>query len=124
VPTNQSASVSPASHPRKELTVATVLHANEDTFEQQVLRADVPVLVDFYATWCGPCNTLGPTLDQLAVESPQARVVKVNIDENPRLADRYSIKSLPSLLVFKDGQVVARQKGIVSKNTLKSMLTL
>jgi thioredoxin 1 len=101
-----------------------VIHANEATFEQEVLRSDEPVLVDFYANWCGPCKKLAPTLEEVAVESPQARVVIVNIDENPELAAQYSVKSLPSLLVFKDGKVVSRQNGLVNKARLHFMLDL
>jgi len=104
--------------------VGTVVHANEATFEQQVLRSNVPVLVDFYATWCGPCRKLAPTIEEVAAESPQARVVKVNVDDNPKLAARYGVKSLPSLMVFKDGQIVAKQQGVVSKNRLETMLAL
>lgn len=100
----------------------SVLHANQSTFEQLVLRSDVPVLVDFYATWCGPCKVLAPTLDEVASETPQARVVKVNIDDSPELAARYGVKSVPSLMVFRDGQVVAKQQGVVSKTQLTAML--
>ena len=109
---------------RKNPATRTVLHVNEDTFEQHVLRSNVPVLVDFYASWCGPCKKLAPTLEQVAAESPQAKVVKVDIDNNPKLAAQYGIKSLPSLLVFKDGRVVAKQQGVVAKSRLKAMLAL
>jgi thioredoxin 1 len=108
----------------ESLPTRTVLHVNEDTFDQHVLRSNVPVLVDFYASWCGPCKKLAPTLEQVAAESPQAKVAKVDINNNPKLAAQYGIKSLPSLLVFRDGRVVAKQQGIVAKSRLKAMLAL
>ncbi len=101
-----------------------VLHVTALTFDDQVLRSEAPVLVDFYATWCGPCKALSPTLDQLAAENPRAKVVKVNIDANPELASRYGVRSIPHLFVFKDGQVVSQEKGVVSKSRLKAMLAL
>jgi thioredoxin 1 len=101
-----------------------VLHASEATFDEHVLRAEVPVLVDFYASWCGPCQLLAPTLDLLAAETPQAKVVKIDIDDNPELAARYAVRSVPSLMVFRGGRVVARQSGGASKAQLKTMLGL
>jgi len=89
-----------------------------------VLNSDVPVLVDFYAIWCGPCKRLAPTLEELAAESPGIKVVKVDVDDSSELAERYEIHSMPCLIVFKNGQVVARQKGVVSKARLKSLLGL
>jgi len=102
----------------------TVLRADTTNFDEQVLKSDVPVLVDFYASWCGPCKRLAPTLEEVAAESPGARVVKVNVDDSPELAERYDIHSMPSLLVFKNGRVMAREKGVVSKSRLKAMLDL
>lgn len=102
----------------------TVLRASTSSFDQHVLAADVPVLVDFYADWCGPCRTLSPTLDQVAAENPQVRVVKVNIDDSPELAARYGVRSVPRLLVFKNGQIAAQQNGVASKTRLYAMLGL
>jgi thioredoxin 1 len=102
----------------------TVLRAKTSTFDQHVLASDVPVLVDFYADWCGPCKALAPTLDQLAAENPQVRVVKVDIDESPELAARYGVRSVPRLMVFKGGQVAAQQSGVASKSRLTAMLGL
>ena len=81
-------------------------HVTDATFEQEVLKSDVPVLVDFWAPWCGPCQILGPTIDALAEEVTGAKVVKLNVDENPSVASQYGIMSIPSLKVFKGGQVV------------------
>jgi thioredoxin 1 len=101
-----------------------VLHVSSSTFDQHVLRSEVPVLVDFYADWCGPCKALAPALEQVAAENPQARVVKVNIDSSPELAARYNVKSVPRLLVFKGGQIAAQQSGVASKTRLNAMLAL
>ena len=107
----------PAAIPSPSATrPASVLTVSEATFDQQVLRSPVPVLVDFHATWCGPCKVTAPTLDQLAVENPQARIVKVDIDENPHLAAYYRVDSVPSLL--------AQQRGVASKARLTAMLDL
>ena len=103
-------------------SLGTVEHANESTFDEHVLKSDVPVLVDFYADWCGPCRALAPTLEQLARETTTAKVVKVNVDNNPTLAARYGISSIPSLIVFKDGQAVDGLGGLASKAELKSLL--
>lgn len=99
-----------------------VVHAGDRDFERQVLQSELPVLVDFYAEWCGPCKSLAPTLDELAAESPQAKVVKVDIGDNPALAARYGVRSVPTLLVFRDGQIASRHTGGASKARLRSML--
>ncbi len=100
-----------------------VQHANETNFDYLVLKSDVPVLVDFYADWCGPCRRLGPILEELARETPEARIVKVNVEDSPNLAAEYGVDSIPSLRVFKHGAVTEQLVGLVSKNELKSMIS-
>lgn len=101
-----------------------VVKVNSATFEEQVLRSDVPVLVDFSATWCGPCKRLEPRLEELARETPGAKVVKVDIEESPDIAARYDVGPVPSLRVIRDGQVTASHVGLMSKEELKSLLGL
>jgi thioredoxin 1 len=101
----------------------TVQHIGANDFEQQVLNSDVPVLVDFYADWCGPCKKLSPTLDRIASEASGARVVKVNIDDSPRIAKKYGVSSIPTVMVFKNGAAVARNTGLASQTRLMQMLT-
>lgn len=99
-----------------------VHHASTATFADMVLRAKTPVLVDFYADWCGPCQRLSPILEQVAAELPDARVVKVNVDQNPELAAHYNISSIPAMMVFKNGRVVDQTVGLVGKAQIKAML--
>ena len=84
----------------------SVIHANKNNFQEVVLNSEKPVLVDFWAPWCGPCRMVGPLLEEIAAERPDVQVVKVNVDEEPDLAGKFQIMSIPSLLVFKNGQVV------------------
>ncbi len=100
-----------------------VQHANETNFDSLVLKSDVPVLVDFYADWCGPCQRLTPILEELARETPEARIVKVNVDHSPSLAAEYGVDSIPSLRVFKNGAVTEQLVGLANKNQLKSMIS-
>jgi thioredoxin 1 len=99
-----------------------VLHVNQTQFDQIVLESEVSVLVDFYADWCGPCRALAPALNQLAKEVPDAKVVKVNVDDNQELAIRYRISSIPALMVFDGGKVTARHTGLASLPQLKGLL--
>ncbi len=99
-----------------------VYYADEANFAELVLSSDVPILVSFYADWCGPCRMLEPVLEELTRETQGARIVKVNIDDSPELTARYKITSIPSLRVFEDGEVVGEHQGLASKAELKKML--
>jgi thioredoxin 1 len=100
-----------------------VEHVDHSSFRDQVLRSDVPVLVDFYADWCGPCRLLAPVLDELARELPEARIVKVNIDHSPELASAYGVEAVPTLLLIRDGEAVGKHVGLASKAALKRALS-
>ncbi len=100
-----------------------VIHADGKTFAQVVLDSKVPVLVDFYADWCGPCRRLAPILDELAAETPDAKIVKINVDHSPQLAAQYGVDSIPSLKLFKNGAVADELVGLASKNQLRALLS-
>ena len=100
-----------------------VINATDSDLTQQVLESDVPVLVDFWAPWCGPCRMIAPALDQLASEyAGKAKVVKVDIDQNQATALKYHVRSIPMLLMFKNGQVQATQVGAVGKPQLAQLI--
>lgn len=95
----------------------------DQNFEQEVLRADMPVLVDFWASWCGPCQMLAPVIAEIAEEyAGKVKVGKVNVDEQPNLAKRYGIASIPTVMLFKNGEVVNTSLGYRPKNDLETML--
>lgn len=103
--------------------MAEVLHTTDATFEADVLRSDVPVLLDFWAPWCGPCRMIAPVLDELAAEfGEQVKVVKINIDENQETPAQYGVRSIPTLLLFKEGKIVATQVGALPKNQLAAFV--
>ena len=100
-----------------------IVHITDDTFETEVLQSQTPVLVDYWAEWCGPCKMIAPALDELAqAYAGRAKVVKVDIDQNRAVAMKYHVRSIPTLLLFKDGQVQATQIGAVGKAQLAQML--
>ena len=95
-------------------------HVTSATFDERVLKSDKPVLVDFYAEWCGPCKKLTPLLEEFAQEHPEVRVVKVNVDDNPELTKRYGIMAMPTLMVVRNGKVATPPSvGLVPKSKLR-----
>ncbi len=101
----------------------SVRHVSSDRFEQEVLFSDLPVVVDFFADWCGPCKMIAPVLEDLALSyQGQCHVVKVNVDENHSLASQYQVSSIPTLLFMKNGQVVDSSLGVLSKQNLNDKI--
>ena len=99
------------------------LNFSDATFDQDVLRSDVPVLVDFWAEWCGPCRMMGPTVDQVASDySGKVKVGKLDVDSNQQTASRYGIRGIPTLLLFKGGKVVDQKVGAIGKADFQKML--
>lgn len=101
-----------------------IIHLSDDSFDKDVLKAEGLVLVDFWAEWCGPCKMIAPILDEIATEfEGKLTIAKLNIDENPGTAPKYGIRGIPTLLLFKDGEVAATKVGALSKSQLKEFLT-
>ena len=100
----------------------SALHITKENFEAEVLKSDKPVLVDFYAVWCGPCKMIAPILEEIAQEREDIKVCKINVDEEPELAARYQVVSIPSLFVIKDGQVTNQSLGARPKPQILEML--
>lgn len=99
-----------------------VEHLNEQNFEQNVRNQNGPVLIDFWANWCMPCRMLGPVLEQVAQDMPEAKIFKVNVDESPALAQAFRVSSIPMLVVIENNQVVETKVGLQSKEAVKAML--
>jgi thioredoxin 1 len=101
----------------------SIVHITEDTFDSEVLKSPTPVLVDFWAEWCGPCKAIAPVLDQIATEyQGKLRIAKVDVDANQATAMRYNVRSIPMLLLFKNGSVEAQHVGLTSRDNLKKLL--
>jgi thioredoxin 1 len=103
------------------MTALNIVKLNKANFEQEVLKSPVPVVVDFWADWCGPCKQVAPVLDELAGEyDTRVRIGKVNISDEQELADEYGVRAIPTFLLFKGGEVVGQMVGLVSRRDLKA----
>jgi thioredoxin len=103
--------------------MGSVKHVTIQNFSADVIQSDIPVLVDFYADWCGPCRMLAPTLERLATEfDGRIKIVKVNVDRESALASRYEVESIPTLVVLSNGQLIGRAAGLVGEADLRSAL--
>ena len=100
----------------------SVLHITKENFVNEVLNSDRPVLVDFWASWCGPCRMVSPLVDEIAAEHPEIKVGKVNVDEQPELASQFQVMSIPTLMVVKNGQVTQRTVGARPKNQILALV--
>ncbi len=100
-----------------------IVYTSDDKFQEDVLESDLPVLVDYWAEWCGPCKMIAPVLDELAGEyADKLRIVKLNIDENPKTPPKYGIRGIPTLMLFKNGSVEAQKVGAMSKSQLTAFI--
>lgn len=102
--------------------MSNVKHIETATFTESVLKAEKPVLVDFWAEWCGPCKSIAPILDEISNERSDVEVVKVDIDKNPEIAKKFGIRSIPTMILFVNGEVEATKVGAVSKGSLEVFL--
>ena len=100
----------------------SAMNMNQGNFMKEVIRSDKPVLLDFYATWCGPCRMVGPILDEIATERPDIKVCKINVDEEAQLATQFGIMSIPTLMVFKNGEKTNQALGALPKARILDLL--
>jgi thioredoxin 1 len=127
-PSNLHAAARPPNHGREQLkeypvSNPDIVHTSDATFENDVLKSDKPVLLDFWAEWCGPCKVIAPVLEQVAdAYKDKIRIVKLNVDENQSTAAKFNIRSIPTLMLFNNGSVAAQKIGAVSKSQLVAFL--
>jgi len=100
----------------------SVITVTNENFEAEVLKSDKPVLIDFWAEWCGPCRMLSPVVDQVAEEVDTVKIGKINVDNDPELAKKYGVMSIPTLILFKNGEVVATSVGVKPKAEIKKLI--
>lgn len=99
-----------------------IIEAADGTFEQEVLKAEKPVLIDFWAQWCGPCRAMSPIVEEIASERTDIKVVKVNVDDCPAVSNEYGIMSIPTFMIFKNGEAAAEQVGSIGKAGLNAFI--
>jgi len=100
-----------------------IVHVTDDTFEEEVLKSELPVLVDYWAEWCGPCKMIAPILDEVSGDyTDRLRIAKLNIDENPASAAKFGIRGIPTLMIFKDGDIAATKVGALSKSQMTAFI--